>query len=311
MKVLSHIGKMQEFSRQVRHAGLRVGFVPTMGFLHEGHMELVRRARREAEVVVVSIFVNPKQFDRKEDFDRYPRDDERDHALLAAERVDVLFRPDAEEVYKGSAATTVSVAGLTATLCGPGRPGHFDGVATVVASLFNMVLPDFAVFGEKDYQQLQVIRRMTEDLHFPVRIVAAPTVREADGLAMSSRNARLGPGARAKAPTIYRALSAAAEAFARGESTGATLVDAARAVLTTESALEVEYLDLVDGRSLKPVTRADERSVVAIAAWLEGVRLIDNVVLGRWLTEHDTAGPSTANGAGRIARGQAGASSDA
>ncbi len=311
MKVLTNIAKMQELSRQVRGAGLSVGFVPTMGYLHEGHVELVRRARREADVVVVSIFVNPKQFDRKEDFERYPRDDEHDHEMLAAERVDVLFRPEAGQVYKAVAATTVSVAGLTASLCGPRRPGHFEGVATVVASLFNMVLPDFAVFGEKDYQQLQVIRRMTEDLHFPVRIVAAPTMREADGLAMSSRNARLAPVERAKASVIYRALAAAAEAFVRGERTTVSLLGAARAVLAAEKSLEVEYLDVVDGRSLVPVAEADERSVLAIAAWLAGVRLIDNIVLARWLAEHDDRDPAAAPSAQEPARCQTGASSDA
>jgi len=290
MKTITGIAKMQEFSRQVRTGGLTIGFVPTMGFLHEGHLELVRQARRDADVVVVSIFVNPTQFNRSDDFESYPRDEERDHDLLCAERVDVLFTPSAADVYTPGAATSVAVEGLTGSLCGPRRPGHFEGVTTVVASLFNMVLPDFAVFGEKDYQQLQVIRRMTADLHFPVRIDSSPTVREADGLAMSSRNARLSAADRELAPLVSRALTTALQAFAQGERRAAALQDVARNVLAALDQFEVEYLDVVDGQTLQPVDTADESSVIAIAAWLGGVRLIDNIVFSRWPAEYASTG---------------------
>ena len=289
MKIITDIAKMQEFARQVRLGGLTIGFVPTMGCLHEGHLELVRRARHEADVVIASIFVNPTQFDREDDYETYPRDDERDRALLERERVDVLFTPRAEDLYIDGGATRVVVSGLTDNLCGPVRPGHFDGVTTVVAALFNIVLPDFAVFGEKDYQQLQVIRRMTRDLHMPVRIVAAPTVREPDGLAMSSRNARLGAEGRQHARVLSRALDACVAEFAAGEDDAAALLRVARAVVEGPGAIEIEYLELVDGDTLAASETADEGSVVAIAAWVEGVRLIDNVIFARWLSQYDEA----------------------
>jgi pantoate--beta-alanine ligase len=281
MKVITSIPKMQEFSRQVRGAGLSVGFVPTMGYLHEGHIELIRRARELSDVVVVSIFVNPTQFDRKDDFDRYPRDEQGDRALLEHEGVEVLFTPKTEDVYAPGAATRVRVEGLTDGLCGPRRPGHFEGVATVVAALLNMVGPDRAWFGEKDYQQLQVIRRMVSDLHIPAEILGVETVREPDGLAMSSRNARLTPEQREIAPVIQRALRTMADAYSRGETGAAQLVDAAGAVLATQPDVRVEYLEIVDGASLAPVQHADDSTVIAIAAFLGDVRLIDNIVLSR------------------------------
>ena len=286
MKVITDIAKMQEFARQVRLGGLTIGFVPTMGFLHDGHLELVRRAREQTDVVVSSIFVNPAQFDRSDDFDAYPRDDARDRSLLEQERVDVLFMPAAGEVYGDGAATRVVVTELTDHLCGPGRPGHFDGVTTVVAALFNMVLPDIAYFGEKDYQQLQIIRRMTSDLHIPVRIESLPTVREADGLAMSSRNARLTPDGRTRARAVSRALDASVTAFTAGCDAAAELLGAARAVIEAEGGIEIEYLELVDGETLAAAETADEASVVAIAAWVDGVRLIDNVIFSRWLAQY-------------------------
>ena len=289
MKVIRDIDKMQEFARQVRLGGLTIGFVPTMGFLHEGHLELVRNAQDEADVVVVSIFDNPTQFDRSDDFDAYPRDDARDRALLEGERVEVLFMPEADEVYLADAATRVGVNGLTDTLCGPGRPGHFEGVTTVVAALFNMVMPDVAVFGEKDYQQLCVIRRMARDLHSPVRIASAPTVREPDGLAMSSRNARLSADERAIAPAIHRGLQAATDAYLAGERRCEALLARAREVLDAAAAIEVEYLQVVDGSSLRPVGEADDGSVIAIAAGLGPVRLIDNIMFARARRERDAA----------------------
>jgi pantoate--beta-alanine ligase len=279
MKIVRSVAKMQELSRQARAGGLRVGFVPTMGYLHDGHLSLVRTAREEADLVVVSIFVNPTQFNNPEDFANYPVDEKADAAMLEEEDVDILFLPSADEVYPDGAATRVSVSGLTDELCGRFRPGHFEGVTTVVAALLNMVLPDVAVFGRKDFQQLQAVRRMVRDLHFPVRIVAGDTMRERDGLAMSSRNARLEARDRALAACIPEALAVAAAAFAGGERDARSLSDAASAVLSTCDALRVEYLEIVDPDAIAPVPVADDRSVMAIAAWLGPVRLIDNVTL--------------------------------
>ncbi len=280
MKIVTSIAKMQELSLQTRSVGLRLAFVPTMGFLHEGHLELVRRARQIADVVVVSIFVNPTQFDDKNDLEAYPRDEDRDARLLRTEGVNILFMPDAADVYPDGAATSVSVAGLTERLCGAHRTGHFSGVTTVVSALFNMVYPDIAVFGEKDYQQLQTIRRMTRDMHFPIAIEAVPTVREHDGLALSSRNARLSDEQREKAPAIYRSLQAAASAYADGERDAKALLDIARDGLSVCEGLDLEYLEAVEGNSLEAIERAEDSTVIAVAARLGDIRLIDNVVLG-------------------------------
>jgi pantoate--beta-alanine ligase len=285
MKVVRNIAKMQELSRQARSAGLTVGFVPTMGFLHEGHLALVEHARRNADVVVVSIFVNPTQFDRRDDFEAYPRDAKTDHAMLAEAGVDILLEPDAADVYPDGAVTKVSVAHLTTGLCGAHRPGHFDGVATVVTSLLHMVGPDFAVFGEKDFQQLQVIRRLVRDLHFPVRIDAVPTVREIDGLAMSSRNARLNDHQRELAPSIHRALLAAAVAYRDGERDPDRLRAVVAAVLAEAPEIRVEYLEFVSASTLAAQTTADCETVLAVAAFLGDVRLIDNIPLERTATE--------------------------
>lgn len=279
MKIVRSIAKMQEISRQARAGGLAVGFVPTMGYLHDGHLALVHQARELAQMVVVSIFVNPTQFNNAEDFENYPRDDGADAAMLEEAGVDVLFLPPADEVYPPGAATRVSVSGLTDELCGRWRPGHFEGVATVVAALFNMVLPDFAVFGRKDFQQLQVVKRLVRDLHFPVRIVEGDTVRERDGLAMSSRNARLAPGDRETAAVVRTGLVAAAAAYGAGERDAGALVAAASSVLDLCGALRVEYLEVVDPETIRATPVADDRSVMAVAAWLGPVRLIDNIHL--------------------------------
>ena len=304
MKIVRSVAKMQEISRQARAGGLAVGFVPTMGYLHDGHLALVREAREHADMVVVSIFVNPTQFNSAEDFENYPRDDAADAAMLEEEGVDVLFMPKADDVYPKGAATRVVVSGLADGLCGIHRPGHFEGVATVVAALLNMVLPDVAVFGRKDFQQLQVVRRMVRDLHFPVRIVEGATVRERDGLAMSSRNARLAPAERALAPVIYRALAAGAAAFARGERAPAALIAAASDVLAGCDALRVEYLEIVDPDRVVAAEVADERSVMAVAAWLGPVRLIDNVTLAEVtapVLERSSTGDALAIGHGGAA----------
>ncbi|HEY0392117.1 MAG TPA: pantoate--beta-alanine ligase [Solirubrobacterales bacterium] len=265
----------------VRREGCSIGLVPTMGYLHEGHLSLLRAARAECDLVVMSLFVNPTQFGPGEDLDRYPRDQERDLRLAAEAGVDIVYAPPVEAVYPEGFATRVEVGGgLTDVLDGdPTRrgPAHFHGVTTVVAKLFNTVGPDVAYFGQKDAQQVAVIRRMVRDLDIPVRIEVLPTVREADGLAMSSRNAYLDPGGRERATALSRALRAA-EAAARGEGLAAGL-EAARAELCA-AGIEPEYLEARDAENLNPVAESNGRPVlVAVAAQVGGARLIDNVLI--------------------------------
>ena len=271
---------MQAWSREVRvRDGARVALVPTMGALHEGHLSLVDLARRHADKVVASVFVNPVQFDRADDFARYPRDVERDGALLAGAGADVLFAPDVAEIYPPGAQTYVTVDGLSQPLCGAHRPGHFRGVATVVLKLFTIVQPHVAVFGEKDYQQLALIRRMVRDLFLDVDVVGAQIVREADGLAMSSRNRHLDPDERIAARCLAAALEAADAAVAAGERQAADLLAAAIAVLAREPRARVEYVAVVDPDTLQNVLTVDERALVALAVWVGSTRLIDNRLL--------------------------------
>lgn len=261
---------------RLRTPTTRVALVPTMGYLHEGHASLMRLARQHADRVVVSIFVNPKQFGPNEDLDRYPRDLERDQALALKEGVDLLFTPTPEEVYPPGFRTTVSVAGLTEPLCGAHRPGHFAGVTTVVARLFGLVRPDVAVFGQKDFQQWRVLSQMVEDLAMPIEILRAPIVREPDGLALSSRNTYLAPDERLRARALSRALAQAVSAYLGGERDARRLLDAARQEL---SGLEVEYLELRDVDSLQEVSELTGPAVMALAVRIGQTRLIDNAVL--------------------------------
>lgn len=261
-----------------RAAGEAVAFVPTMGALHEGHMSLVRAARARAERVVVSIFVNPTQFGPNEDFATYPRTPEQDLARCRDATVDAVFTPTAEAMYPPSAQTWVEVPELAHGLCGPFRPGHFRGVATVVYTLFWCVPADCAIFGEKDYQQLKVIERMTHDLHLPIRIVGMPTVREPDGLAMSSRNQYLAPKERAQAPAIYRALQTIARR-ARETRDVPALIAAGRAVLDAAGITTIQYLAIVDADTLAPLTALDPQRPArcCLAAYVGPTRLIDNM----------------------------------
>jgi pantoate--beta-alanine ligase len=262
-----------------RGRGRSIGFVPTMGWLHEGHVALIRASVERCGATVVSIFVNPTQFGPTEDFSSYPRDLDRDLGMCEAAGVDLVFAPDAAEVYPEGFQTTVQPGPLADVLCGPHRPGHFRGVATVVAKLFNMVRPDAAFFGQKDYQQSAIIRRMVLDLNMPMEVVTLPTVREPDGLAMSSRNARLDADARRRAACLSRGLFAAKAAYDAGERNVERLVALARAQMG--EADSVQYLELVDADTLRPVgLLADRPAVLAVAAFIGGVRLIDNVVLG-------------------------------
>ena len=265
--------------RSFRAAGSFVGLVTTMGYLHEGHMELVRRARAGCDKVVVSIFVNPAQFGPSEDLDSYPRDEERDLRMLSAAGVDVVFIPDVAEIYRPGAQTHVEVEKLSRILMGRLRPGHFRGVTTVVAKLFNIIRPDRAYFGEKDYQQLQIIRRMTEDLDFNIEIAGVPTMREGDGLAMSSRNVRLSPQDRAAAPVLNRAL-VEAERRAREGETVEQLRDRIRAIIKGETRADLRALDIRDAQTLEPVRGRPPRPVVILlAARFGDVLLIDQRVV--------------------------------
>ncbi len=271
------IGELRELLAEHRAAGRSVGFVPTMGYLHEGHASLMRAAREHDDVVVVSVFVNPLQFGEGEDLDTYPRDLARDTEVAAAEGVDLLFVPPVEEMYPEPVLTTVSVAKVSEPMEGAARPGHFDGVATVVAKLFNIVGPCRAYFGAKDFQQLAVVRRMVRDLSFPVEVVGCPTVRELDGLAMSSRNAYLTPEQREAAPVIHRALRAGAAAIAAGERDPQTVRELVAGIIEAEPLAELDYVEVVDADSLAtPETlRGNLRLLAAVR--FGRARLIDNV----------------------------------
>lgn len=255
-----------------------VGLVPTMGFLHEGHLSLVRQARADCDVVVVSLFVNPKQFGENEDLDAYPRDEARDAGLAEEAGADILFAPGGDEVYPDGFATTVEVGGITDALCGAARPGHFAGVTTVVTKLLNMVGPDVAYFGQKDAQQALVIRKLVRDLDMPVRIEVCPTVREPDGLAMSSRNAYLSAEERERALGLNRALRAAEEAVRSGQIDADDVLAAARGQLQ-KAGLEPEYLELRSAKDLAPVERVNGSTLLAVAAQVGRARLIDNTIL--------------------------------
>lgn len=255
-----------------------VGLVPTMGFLHEGHLSLIRQARADCETVVVSLFVNPKQFGAGEDLDAYPRDEERDARLAEECGADILFAPSHDEVYPDGFSTTVAIEGLTDVLCGAARPGHFAGVTTVVTKLFNMVRPDVAYFGQKDAQQALVIRKLVRDLDMPVRIEVCPTVREPDGLALSSRNAYLSSEERERALGLNRALRAAEEIVADGETSAEGVLAAARKQLH-KAGIEPEYLELRSAKDLAPVERVNGSTLLAVAAQVGRARLIDNTIL--------------------------------
>lgn len=285
MKTAARIGAATAWRRKITGP---VVFVPTMGALHEGHASLIRRARRVAGskargsgAVAVSVFVNPTQFGPREDFSRYPRTFATDRALCLREGVDLIFHPDVSEMYAADASVTVSEGVLSGGLCGTARPGHFDGVCTVVAMLFQIIRPDVAVFGEKDWQQLAVIRRMVRDLKMPVRVLGHPTVREKDGLAMSSRNRMLTPETRRMAPRIYHALTAVQLEAEAGERSVARLRKRLLADLKAIPGATVDYAEIVDGETLSPLRRLDDGRARALTAVRFGpVRLIDNISLG-------------------------------
>ena len=287
MKIITTPAKMQVAAQALRREGKTIGFVPTMGFLHEGHLSLMRLAWERCDVLVASIFVNPTQFGPNEDLDAYPRDFERDEALCRETGVDLLFYPTPENMYLEGHSIWVDEDSLSGVLCGAARPGHFRGVCTVVTKLLNIVLPDFMVLGEKDAQQLRVLRRMVRDLNIPVDIVSGPTVREADGLAMSSRNMHLSPEERAEAICLFQGLEKAKSLFAAGECDTAVLKDAVREVIEKTSGT-VDYIEIVDDESLQNLQSLETRCagdakpfLIALAVKFSGARLIDNAVLGK------------------------------
>ena len=282
MEIINRRQRMYSISRKLRRENKTVAFVPTMGALHEGHIALVKEARQAADVVVVSIFVNPVQFNDKGDLLRYPRDLTSDAATLAEFEVDYIFAPEESEIYPDGFSTYVYVEGVSEGLEGASRPGHFRGVATVVTILFNTVRPDLAFFGQKDAQQVAVIRRMTVDLGFETEIVVVPTVREESGLAMSSRNANLSADEREKAAVIFKGLREAKLAFRNGTRNASELIEIVRQIIETEPLARIDYIAAVDAGNLEPIEKIEDNEIILSAAvYFDKIRLIDNVILNR------------------------------
>lgn len=283
MEIINRRQRMSSVARKIRREQDRtIGLVPTMGALHEGHLSLVREARRMCDVVVVSVFVNPTQFEPSEDFEHYPRNLTKDTALLTDYNVDYIFAPSPEEMYPKDFSTYVNVSGLSKPLEGETRPGHFRGVATVVAILFNTVRPDFAFFGQKDAQQAVIIKRMVRDLAFDTEIVVLPTVREDSGLAISSRNLYLNAEEQQSASVIHLGLTKAKEGFKKGERHAAKLEEIVRTTIESEPRLRVDYVSVVDAETLMKLDKVDERPIlIAVAAYVGKTRLIDNTMLNK------------------------------
>jgi pantoate--beta-alanine ligase len=280
MKISETVEDARATSRSATISGKRVGLVPTMGALHEGHLSLVRAAKAKCDVVAVSLFVNPAQFGPNEDFSQYPRTFERDRKLLEKEGVHLLFAPSVDEMYPKGATTYVTVENLSQKLCGKSRPEHFRGVTTVVSKLFHIVEPHAAFFGQKDAAQATIIRRMVRDLNIPVEIVVCPIVREPDGLAMSSRNAYLDPQQRKSALVLYRSLMRVQELFNQSERNAARLIAAGKETFAQEPSVRLDYFEIVDPGNLESLSHLSQRSLVALAAFVGTTRLIDNIELG-------------------------------
>jgi pantoate--beta-alanine ligase len=278
MEVIKTIKEMNEFSSQARGAGRTIAFVPTMGFFHEGHLSLMREGRKKADLLIVSLFVNPTQFAPHEDLKNYPRNFERDRKMAEEVGTDILFAPEADEMYPPDHQTHVLVEKVTRNLCGRSRPTHFQGVATVVMMLFEIVMPHVTLFGEKDYQQLVTIRQMVRDLHMNVEVVGMPTVREPDGLAMSSRNTTLLPDERKAALSLYRSLQRAKELLQKGEQRAGRILDEMNGILQSEPLVRMDYVQICDALTLQDVDRIEGDVVVALAAYLGKTRLIDNLI---------------------------------
>src|SRR5690348_3916245 len=280
MRLITSVSEMKALTRETRTRGKSVGLVPTMGALHKGHMSLVRQAKQQCDVVVVSVFVNPTQFGPGEDLERYPRDLDQDFQLLSSYNVDTAFAPSGDEMYPDEFQTFVEPGPLARVFEGASRPRHFRGVATVVAKLFNIVQPDMAYFGQKDFQQAIIIRRLVEDLNLSTRLVVCPIVRDEDGLAVSSRNAYLSPSQRRSALAISRSLKEAEELIHSGASDSGKVLEEMRRVLQADPRIKIDYLEIVNPVSLEPASRVTAGAIALAAAYVDGVRLIDNTILG-------------------------------
>lgn len=279
MQILKTIAEVRQWVQECRRAGESIHFVPTMGYFHEGHLSLMRRAKADGGRVIVSLFVNPLQFGPQEDFERYPRDFERDRAMAESVGVDAMFVPEASEMYPPDFQTQVRVQRLSQPLCGRSRPGHFEGVATVVLKLFHIVTPDRAYFGEKDYQQLRIIQQLVRDLNLTVEIVPCPIVREPDGLAMSSRNVYLTPEERAAATVLYRSFQWAQEQVAQGMRDAHALREQVQAQIAASPYARIDYVEIMDAETLEPLEVIDRPARIAVAAYFGKARLIDNMAL--------------------------------
>jgi len=279
MKIITTIKEMQTEIIKQKSQAKSIGFVPTMGFLHEGHLALLKKARAENDIVAMSIFVNPIQFGPNEDFSTYPRDFERDRALVECEEIDYLFHPSVEEMYPHPSSVKVTVQSRTNVLCGTSRPGHFDGVTTVLTKLFNIMLPTRAYFGKKDAQQVAVVDGMIEDFHFPIELVPVEIVREIDGLAKSSRNVYLSPEERSKANVLYKGLQSAKKAIDEGERNPEILISQIKKLITSESNGQIDYVEILTYPHLKPLEELSGTIIIALAVKFSNVRLIDNFIL--------------------------------
>jgi pantoate--beta-alanine ligase len=279
MEIITTVKDMQRRSEQLRREGKKIAFVPTMGYLHEGHLSLMREGRKRGDVLVISIFVNPTKFGPGEDYEQYPRDMKRDLALVEGIGVDICFNPPAQEMYPDGFQTAVEVEQVTKNLCGISRPGHFRGVTTVVAKLFNIVKPHLAFFGQKDYQQLIAIKRMVEDLNMDIEVIGTQTVRENDGLAMSSRNTYLNPQQRKEAMNISRALRKGEELYHQGERSATVILNHVRGIIEEGKSATIDYAKICDAHTLKDIGEIRGEAVIAVAAKIGKTRLIDNIIL--------------------------------
>jgi pantoate--beta-alanine ligase len=279
MRIVKTIKQLRQILKEARRKGQKIGFVPTMGYFHEGHLSLIRRTKKECEICVVSIYVNPKQFGPKEDFSRYPRDIKRDMAMIKKENVDILFIPSDNVVYSNCSLTYIDVERISNILCGKVRPGHFKGVASVVAKLLNMVQPDVMYLGQKDAQQVAVLSKMIADLNFPVSIRVVPTVREKDGLAMSSRNVFLTARERSQAPVLYRALKDAVMRIQAGERAASKITGVIHQIITQRSNGKIQYVACVDAGTLEPLKILKGKVLIAVSVFFGKTRLIDNVIV--------------------------------
>jgi pantoate--beta-alanine ligase len=283
MKIIESVKQMQSFSTSLRMDGKKIAFVPTMGYFHEGHLALMKEAKKMADCLVVSIYVNPTQFGPKEDFSKYPRDLDRDLKMAESVNVDVIFYPPDKEMYPANYQTYVDVEKVTQNLCGMSRPGHFRGVATVCNKLFNIVKPDFAVFGKKDFQQFVTIKRMVDDLNMDIQIIGSPTVRESGGLAMSSRNKYLSKDERKSALTLFKALKLAQKLYSNGEKKSSVIITAVEKLIKRAPFTAIDYIKICDARTLKDADKIKNQSVIALAVKVGNTRLIDNHVFGEKL----------------------------